>query len=114
MWETWVRSLGWEDSPGEGNSYPLQYSDLENSVASTAHGVANSGTLSTVTFTFNVLTNYQTQSKHFCPKQRDEKYYMFCAQVQHEGLEPPSSNRAPTPLQAALTVTTSRTLPRVP
>ena len=30
--ETWVLSLGWEDpleegsSPGEGNSYPLQYS----------------------------------------------------------------------------------------
>ena len=25
-WETWVRSLGWEDSPGEGKSYPPQYS----------------------------------------------------------------------------------------
>ena len=24
--ETWVRSLGWEDSPGEGKGYPLQYS----------------------------------------------------------------------------------------
>ena len=23
-WETWVQSLGWEDSPGEGKSYPLQ------------------------------------------------------------------------------------------
>ena len=38
MWETWVPSLGWEDpleegrSPGEGNSYSLQYSDLENSL----------------------------------------------------------------------------------
>ena len=21
MWETWVQSLGWEDSPGEGNGY---------------------------------------------------------------------------------------------
>ena len=31
MWETWVWSLGWEDSPGEGNGYPLQYSGLENS-----------------------------------------------------------------------------------
>ena len=29
--EIWVRSLGWEDSPGEGKSYPLQYSGLENS-----------------------------------------------------------------------------------
>ena len=26
----WVRSLGREDSPGEGNGNPLQYSCLEN------------------------------------------------------------------------------------
>ena len=32
MWETWVQSLSWEDSPGEGNSYPLHYSGLENSM----------------------------------------------------------------------------------
>ena len=30
MWETWVQFLGWEDSPGEGNSYTLQYCCLEN------------------------------------------------------------------------------------
>ena len=30
MWDTWVRSLGWEDTPGEGNGTPLQYSCLEN------------------------------------------------------------------------------------
>ena len=29
--ETWVWSLGWEDSPGERNSYTLQYSGLEDS-----------------------------------------------------------------------------------
>ena len=28
----WVQSLGLEDSPGEGNGNPLQYSCLENSV----------------------------------------------------------------------------------
>ena len=28
MWETWVRSLGWEDPLEEGN--PLEYSCLEN------------------------------------------------------------------------------------
>ena len=28
--ETWVQSLGWEDSPGEGNGNPLQYPLLEN------------------------------------------------------------------------------------
>ena len=30
MWETWVWSLGWEDSPGGGHGNPLQYSCLEN------------------------------------------------------------------------------------
>ena len=30
MQETQVQSLGWEDSPGEGNGYPLQYSCWEN------------------------------------------------------------------------------------
>ena len=31
MRETWVQSLGWEDSPGGGNGNPLQYSCPENS-----------------------------------------------------------------------------------
>ena len=31
-------------SPGEGNSYPLQDSDLENSMECTVHGVAKSQT----------------------------------------------------------------------
>ena len=30
MQESWVRSLGREDPPGEGNGNPLQYSCLEN------------------------------------------------------------------------------------
>ena len=38
MWETWVRSLGWE----EGKGYPLQYSGLENSMDCVVHGVAKS------------------------------------------------------------------------
>ena len=40
MWETWVLSLGWEDSPGEGNGNPLQYSCLEKPM----DGVAKSRT----------------------------------------------------------------------
>ena len=35
MQETWVQSLGWEDTRGGGEqlpSYPLQYSCLENSM----------------------------------------------------------------------------------
>ena len=31
-------------SPGEGKSYPLQYSSLENSMDYMVHGVTNSGT----------------------------------------------------------------------
>ena len=44
MWETWVRSLGWEDPTGEGKGYPLQYSGLENSMDYTYHAVAKSQT----------------------------------------------------------------------
>ena len=47
MKETWVRSLGWEDSPGEGNGNLLQYSCLENPTDrgtwwATVHGVTES------------------------------------------------------------------------
>ena len=58
MWETWDRSLGWEDSPGEGNGNPLQYSCLESPMdggawCATVHGVTKSWTrLSDFTFTF--------------------------------------------------------------
>ena len=44
MQETWVQSLGWEDPPGEGNSYPLQCSGLENSMDYTVHGATKSWT----------------------------------------------------------------------
>ena len=45
MQETWVRSLGWEDSLGEGNGNPLQYPSLGNPTDRGAwwaivHGVA--------------------------------------------------------------------------
>ena len=44
MQETQVQSLGWKDSPGEGNGNPLQYSCLENPMDrgawwATVHGV---------------------------------------------------------------------------
>ena len=42
--ETWVQSLGREDSPGEGKGYPLQYSGLEKSMDYTVHEVAKSRT----------------------------------------------------------------------
>ena len=35
---------GFGRSPGEGNGYPLQYSDLENSIDCIVHGVSKSRT----------------------------------------------------------------------
>ena len=53
MWETWVLSLGWEDSPGEGKGYLLQYSGLDNSKKCIVHGVTKSRTrLSDFHFTY--------------------------------------------------------------
>ena len=40
MWETWVRSLGWEDPLEKG----IQYSGLENSMDCIVHGVTKSQT----------------------------------------------------------------------
>ena len=50
MQETWIRSTGWEDSPGEVKGYLLQYSGLENSMDYIVHGVTKSQT-HWVTFT---------------------------------------------------------------
>ena len=41
--ETWVRSLGREDSPGGGHGNPLQYSCLENPVDKGALGLQSMG-----------------------------------------------------------------------
>ena len=43
MQETEVQSLGLEDSPGEGNGYPLQYSCLENSWTKEQGGLQSMG-----------------------------------------------------------------------
>ena len=40
MQETWDRILGLGRSPGEGDGYPLQYSNLENSLDGMVHGAA--------------------------------------------------------------------------
>ena len=49
MQETWVRFLGWEDFPGEGNGNPLQHSCLENPMNrgawwATVHGITKNQT----------------------------------------------------------------------
>ena len=45
-------------SPGEGNSYPLQYSGLENSVDCIVHGVPKSQTQLS-NFHFNVKSSFK-------------------------------------------------------
>ena len=72
MLETWVQSLGWEDSPGGGHGNPFQYSCLDSphgqrSLGSTIFGVTKSRTrlsdqaqhiresLSAVLYVFTVL-----------------------------------------------------------
>ena len=49
MQETWVQSLGWQDPLEKGNSHPLHYSCLENSLdrgagQATVYDVAKSQT----------------------------------------------------------------------
>ena len=44
MWETWVRSMGWEDPLEKGKATQLQVSGLENSMDCIVHGVAKSWT----------------------------------------------------------------------
>ena len=44
VWETWVRSLGWEDPNWRREWLPLQYPGLENSMDCIVHGVTNSRT----------------------------------------------------------------------
>ena len=43
MQETRVRSLGWEDSPGEGNGNPLQYSSWRISWMEEPGGLQSTG-----------------------------------------------------------------------
>ena len=60
VWETWIRSLGWEDSPGEGKCYPLQCSGLKNSMGCIVRGVAKSWTrLSDFLFHFHLPSRRQ-------------------------------------------------------
>ena len=55
MWETWVRSLGWEDSPGEGKGYPLQYAGLDNSIDHGPWGCKESDTTERLSLSLSML-----------------------------------------------------------
>ena len=52
MWETWVRSLGWEDPLEKGTATPLLYSGLENAMDCIFHGVTKSRLYIYVSFFF--------------------------------------------------------------
>ena len=54
MWETWVRSLGWEDPLEKGKATNFQYSGLEYSMDCTVHGIAKNWTwLSNLNYLLN-------------------------------------------------------------
>ena len=60
MWETQVGSLGWENSPGEENDNPLQYSRLGNptdrgSWQDEVHGISKSWTQLQLCVSLNIL-----------------------------------------------------------
>ena len=67
-WETWIQFLGWEDSPRQGNGYPLHYSCLENSMDRgawwvTVHGVAKCQAWSSnIHFYFSGCLSFQPRS----------------------------------------------------
>ena len=61
-WETWVRSLGWEDPLEKGN-YPLQYSGLGNSMDCIVHGVAESNMTEQLSLFQEIMASCQSQNK---------------------------------------------------
>ena len=77
-----VWTLSWEDSPGVGNSNPLQYSCLENFMNRRAwwaavHGVTKSQTelkrLSRYTCTLRIETQDRTKNKEPWSEKRDSE-----------------------------------------
>ena len=48
MWETWVQSLGLEESPGEGKVYPLQYSWVSPCGSAGKESACNVGDLDSI------------------------------------------------------------------
>ena len=60
--QTGVRSLSPEDSPGEGNGNPLQYSYLENSMDRGAWQAAVHGVVQSASVPFVAFTDHQLKS----------------------------------------------------
>ena len=69
-------------SPGEGKGYPLQYSDLENSMNCIVHGVARSWTqLSNFHFTqrknYDPLLRLVNKNAFYCSKLKCLRMHIF-------------------------------------
>ena len=79
MQETWVQSLVWEDSPGEGNGNPLQYSCPENSMNIGAWGSTVLG-----------LTKIQTRlsERHYYTTPWCGRWFHFHPHFPHSGTGP--------------------------
>ena len=72
MQETWVRSLAWEDPPGEGDGNPLQYSCLENPMDGEPGGLQSTGSrsrrrLSDFTYSLSLYMKARPLPQHLFP-----------------------------------------------
>ena len=72
MWDTQVRSLGWEDSPGEWKGYPLQYSGLKNSMNCIVHEMAKRQTTERLSL-FHFHKELLKINKKIIPRQPNKK-----------------------------------------
>ena len=66
--------LSLERSHGEGNSYPLQYSSLENSTKCIVHGVAKNWTQLS---DFHVQLSFHTVSGFSIANEAEEDFFFF-------------------------------------
>ena len=59
---------GWRRSPGEGKGYPLQYSDLENSMVYIVHGVTELDTTERISLHYAVFAEEESKAQVTGPR----------------------------------------------
>ena len=60
MWETWVRTLGWENPLEKGKATPHQYSGLENSMDCIVHGVSECDMAEQLSLSLSLKAEFET------------------------------------------------------